>query len=113
MNSFNCIGNLGKDPELKYFDNGNRVANFSVALRGFKEDETLWLDCEAWNKTADIMADYCHKGDKIGLSGSLKAQKWTDKETGKERSKIIFNVSQLTLLGAKAENKPKDDYDAF
>ncbi|MGA1411793.1 MAG: single-stranded DNA-binding protein, partial [Prochlorotrichaceae cyanobacterium] len=47
MNTYNCIGNLGKDPEVKYFENGNRVANFSVAVRGYKEDDTLWLDCEA------------------------------------------------------------------
>jgi len=113
MNTYNCIGNLGKDPEVKYFENGNRVANFSVAVRGYKEDDTLWLDAECWNKTADIVADYCHKGDKVGLSGSLKVQKWTDRETGKERSRIIFNVSQLTLLGSKTGNKPKDDYDGF
>ena len=105
MNNYCCVGNLGKDPDVKYFENGNRVANFSVAVRGYKEEDTLWLDAECWNKTADIMADYCKKGARVGLSGSLKAQKWADKETGKERSKIVFNVSQLTLLGSKADSQ--------
>jgi single-strand DNA-binding protein len=112
MNTYNCIGNLGKDPEVKYFENGNRVSNFSVAVRGYKDD-TLWLDCEAWNKTADIMADYCKKGTKVGLTGSFKTQKWVDKETGKERSKLVLNVSQLTLLGSKSDSQTNHDYDPF
>jgi single-strand DNA-binding protein len=114
MNNYCCVGNLGKDPDIKFFENGNRVANFSLAIRGFKKEETVWLnDCEAWNKTADILSDYCKKGTKVGLTGSFKTQKWVDNVTGKERSKLILNVSQLTLLGSKSDSQTNHDDDPF
>jgi single-strand DNA-binding protein len=112
MNNFNGIGNLGRDPDIKFFENGNRVANFSIAIRGFKEDETVWIDCQSWNKTADIMADYCRKGTRVGVTGSFKSQKWVDNVTGKERSKLILNVSKLTLLGSKADSQSSSYDDA-
>ena len=111
MNNYSCIGNLGQDPEIKYLDS-SRVCKFSVAIRGYRDDDTIWLDCEAWNKTADIVSDYCKKGSQVGLSGSLKQQSWNDKETGAKRSKIIFNVDRVTLLGRKeGQVAPQSDLD--
>jgi single-strand DNA-binding protein len=74
INNVFVVGRLGKDPEIKYFDDGNNVVNISLATNGVKQDPD-WLFCEAWQKTAEIIANYCQKGSQIGFRGYLKSKK--------------------------------------
>lgn len=98
MNSISLIGRLGKDPEVKYFDDGKAVANFTLAVNGFK-DEVDWFRVEAWGKTATIVGDYCRKGREVGILGRMASQKWTDRQTGEERTGWIVKASHVDLIG--------------
>ena len=81
MNKVIIKGRLGQDPELKIFDNGNKVVNFSIATNdGNKENpKTNWHSCNAWNKTAEIIEKYFKKGDEILVEGKIDYQKSDNK----------------------------------
>lgn len=98
MNSISLIGRLGKDPEIKHFDDGNAVANFTLAVNGFK-DEVDWFRVEAWGKTATVVCDYCRKGREVGILGRMASQKWTDRQTGEERTGWVVKASHVDLIG--------------
>ena len=104
MNSVILIGNLGQDPEMKYFDSGSKVTKFSLALRGYSKKEekevTDWVSCEAWGKTAELIGEYCKKGHKLAIEGSLKTQKWEDND-GNKKSKTFVLVSRAEFLTSK------------
>lgn len=104
MNSVILIGNLGQDPEMKYFDSGSTVTKFSLALRGYNKKEekevTDWVSCEAWGKTAELIGEYCKKGHKLAIEGSLKTQKWEDSD-GNKKSKTFVLVSRVEFLTSK------------
>lgn len=104
MASFNnCTfsGNVGRDPEARYFEDGKMVANFSIAVEGRKKDETLWLTVKIWNKPAQTILDYVKKGSKIIVSGELQQETWT--KDGVEKSRMTLNCQNFTLLGSKKE----------
>lgn len=109
LNSCSFTGRAGRDPELRYTNNGNSIAQFSIAIDGYKRDEKpLWLQVTIWGKQAETAANYVHKGDMVGVSGRLEEERWTDKTSGEERSRIILNAQSLTLL----EGKPRDEQPA-
>lgn len=105
MLNITAHGNLGKDPELKEF-NDRQVANFSIAARTGK-DETTWINCQVWGKRADTVMEYMHKGDKITVCGQGKLQEYDRKDGGKGYS-LQLNVSDFTLPAKKAE--PDDEF---
>ena len=73
MNQITLIGRLTKDPELKYSQSGKAFCRFSVAVpKEFNRSETDYFDCVAWNKVAEIIADYLRKGKKIAVQGRLE-----------------------------------------
>lgn len=73
MNHITLIGRLAKDPELKYSQSGKAYCRFSVAVpREFNRDETDFLDCVAWNKTAETIAEWLNKGRRIAIQGRLE-----------------------------------------
>ena len=89
MNSIKLVGRAGHDPEVRYFESGTVVANFSLAVRGLKrDDEPEWFKLEIWGKTAQVAADYVRKGSLIGVVGRIKTERWTDRTTGEEKKKI-------------------------
>ena len=105
MNNITISGNVGQDPELRYFDDGKCVANFSVAVRRRGRDkEPDWFTCEAWNKTAQIIGDYVRKGTQISLAGRMQCDKY-EKE-GQKREKWKLVVNEMTLLGRKGDGEP-------
>lgn len=113
MNTVILIGNLGKDPEIKYFDSGACKTTFTLALSAYnsktKENETEWVNCEAWNKTAETIAEYCKKGHKLCVTGSLKTQKWED-ENGNKKSKTIVLVHRIEMLTPKNKEPQNPDF---
>lgn len=105
MNSIHLIGRAGRDPEVKYFEDGKVVANFTLAVNSYKrDDEPDWFTLEIWGKQAQLAADYVRKGSQIAVIGSAKLETWTDRTTGAERSKIKVRVDRLELLGSKRDN---------
>lgn len=108
MNKYICTGNLTRDPELKYTGSGTAVCNFGLAINekwkdsnGETQERVSFVDFVAWGRTAEVVAEYCKKGQKILVESKLEQQTWEDKETGDKRSKIVFNVQTLELLGTK------------
>lgn len=110
MNSTTLVGRAGRDPEVRFLETGTCVANLSLAVNARKSDDPpLWFNLEIWGKTAQIAADYVRKGSLIGVTGSFKEDRWTDRTTGEERTKLVVNVDRLDLLGPK----PSQDGDPF
>lgn len=109
LNTVTLVGRVGKDPEIKYFESGKSKATFTLAVsRPTKGKETDWFDLEAWEKTAEIAANYVKKGRQLAVKASLVFENWTDRETGEPRSKPIIRVERLELLGSRAENEGQE-----
>lgn len=104
VNSVSLVGRAGRDPEVRYFDSGSVVANLTLAVkRRSKDDEPDWFNLEIWGRQANVAADYVRKGSLLGIIGSLKFERWTDKATGEERSKHVIRVDRLELLGSRRD----------
>jgi single-strand DNA-binding protein len=100
INNVVISGRLTRDPEIKYTQSGKAVASISVAVnRRFKKDETDFFDCVAWEKLAELAAEYLRKGSLIGIIGSLRQDRY--EKDGQKRSKIVINIEQLEFLESK------------
>lgn len=117
MNNLSMIGNLGKDPELRYTGSGIAVVNFSIAVqRPFKnkqtnEYETDWFNCTAFRKTAELIADSFSKGSKIAFVGRVQNNNYT-KDDGTKVYRDVILVENLTFIEPKEKknNQPKNNY---
>jgi len=97
-------GRLTRNPEQR--DAGNtQVSKFSIAVNGFKNHDVSFFDCEAWGKLSEIIQQYCQKGKQIAVSGTIRIDRWEDKD-GNNRSRPIINVHDMTLLGSKDDSAP-------
>lgn len=107
LNVVNLVGRVGGEPDVKYFESGSVKCRLTLAVnRPTKDDQPDWFNLEIWGKTAQIAADYVHKGSLIGVKGSLKLDQWSDKATGAPRSTPVIIVDKLDLLGSKKDNDP-------
>ena len=104
INTINLVGRAGREPDVRYFESGSTVANFTLAVnRISRGDEPDWFNLEIWAKQAQIAADYVKKGSLIGITGSFKIDSWKDKNTGEDRFKPVVRVDRLNLLSSKKE----------
>jgi single-strand DNA-binding protein len=104
VNSVSLVGRAGRDPQANYFESGSMVAKFTLAVnRRSRDDQPDWFALEIWGKQAQVAADYVRKGSLLGITGSFKLDRWTDRTTGEERSKPVINVDRLELLGSKRD----------
>ena len=106
MNVVNLVGNLGKDPEIRSFDNGGKVAEFSLATREWAKDGnyTEWHNCKVNREgIVGVVEQYVKKGSKIAVTGRLKTRSWDQNGEKKYRTEII--VSDLEMLDSKGESK--------
>ena len=96
-----CIysGRLTRDPEMKYTPAGKAVCSFSLACNE-SDDKVNFFDCQAWEKTAEIMTEYCKKGNKILVVGRTNRQRWDDSD-GKKHVKNILNIQSFEFMGGK------------
>ena len=98
------VGRAGRDPEARYFESGSMVANLTLAVnRRSRNDEPDWFNLEIWGKQAQVAADYVRKGSLLGIIGSFKLDRWTDRSSGEERTKPVIRVDRLELLGSKRD----------
>ena len=105
INAINLVGRAGRDPEVRYFESGSIVANFTLAVnRRSRNEEPDWFNLEIWGKQAQVAADYVKKGSLLGISGSFKLDQWRDKTTGENKSKPVIRVDRLDLLGSRRDS---------
>ena len=102
INTVVVSGNLGQDPEIRYFESGNSVTTLSLAVSGYSKGEktTDWIDCKLWGKPGETVVNYCRKGSKIGVTGKLTQEKWQAAD-GSSRSKLVVVGFQVELLDPK------------
>ena len=103
-NVFVFTGRITKDLEVKEVSNGTKVLNFSLAVDNpFKKDDTSFFDIVAFNKKAETLAEYCVKGSKIAVNGSVKQERFKDKE-GNNRSTVRFTADNFEFLDNKGQS---------
>lgn len=95
LNVCSFTGRLAANPEVKTTQSGKTVARFRLAVGGFRTDETYWLDFEAWGKSAEMLAQYRHKGDTVGLTAHAAVDNW--EKDGQKHSRVKFVVDNLPL----------------
>ena len=112
VNKVILLGNIGKDPEVKFLPSGMAVANFGLATSerfkdkgGEWQDRTEWHNVVAFGKVAEIIRDYVKKGSKLYVEGSLRTSSWEDKETKQKRYKTEIVVSDVTLLSGRGDGE--------
>jgi single-strand DNA-binding protein len=110
VNKVILVGNLGKDPELKYTPQGTPVAKFTLATGdrfkdkdGNWQDRTEWHNITAWSRTAEIASEYLKKGSRVYVEGSLRTHSWDDKQSGQKKYMTEIVVNDLVLLDRRGE----------
>lgn len=106
LNKAQVIGNLGKDPETRYFQDGNAVTNISVATTekwkdkstGEAKEKTEWHKISFRGRLAEVAAEYLKQGSKVFIEGKLTTRKWQD-QSGNDRFMTEIIASQLVMLG--------------
>ena len=118
MNRVVLVGRLTRDPELRTSGNGNSFVNFTIAVnRTFAssngEREADFINCVAWRNTADFITKYTHKGNKIGVTGSLQTRTY-DAQDGTKRyvTEVVADEAELYTPKSENENKPKTEAQA-
>ncbi len=112
VNKVILLGNLGRDPELKYTPSGAAVANFTIATNetwkdkdGQKQEHTEWHRIVVWGKLAEICGEYLHKGRQVYVEGSIRTRTYKDRE-GNEKSVTEVRADNLVMIG-KGEGGPR------
>jgi single-strand DNA-binding protein len=107
VNKVILIGNLGRDPELRYTQSGQAVANFTLATterfsnrEGERQERTEWHRIVAWGRTAELCAQYLAKGRSVYIEGRLQTREWEDKE-GQKRRTTEITAHTVQFLGAR------------
>lgn len=110
VNKVILVGNLGKDPEVRYMPNGNAVANFTVATseswkdqQGQMQERTEWHNIVMYRRLAEVAGEYLKKGSKVYLEGKLQTSKWQDQQTGQDRYKTEINASEMQMLDSRGQ----------
>ncbi len=119
VNKVILVGHLGRDPELRYTQSGQPVANFTLATSesyskrdGEREERTEWHRIVAWGRLAEICAEYLSKGRQIYIEGRIQTREWEDREGEKRRTTEIV-AREMQMLGRRGEaNTSYDDSQA-
>ncbi len=114
VNKVILIGHLGKDPELRYTPGGKAVVSFSLATSdrwtgqdGQKKESTTWHKIVAWERTAEVMKEYLHKGSEVYIEGRIDNRSWDDKEGKKQyTSEVIVQNFQFVGSRSGSEKQP-------
>ncbi len=115
VNKVILIGNLGKDPELRYAPSGAAVASFSLATNeqwkdqeGNPQERTTWHNLVVWGKLAEIAAEYLKKGRKVYIEGRLQYRDYEDK-SGNKRYVTEIVVNDLVMLGSRQDGGEREE----
>ena len=119
LNRVILMGNLTRDPELRQTPSSQSVCNFGLAVNrhytdgdGQKQQDTTFVDAEAWGRTAEVIDQYLAKGAPILVEGRLKQDQWQDRESGANRSKLKVVVESFEFISSgrngNEQNPPSD-----
>lgn len=118
VNKVILVGNLGKDPEVKYLDNGVAVANFSLATtenyknkEGERVSQTEWHNIVLWRGLAEVAEKYLKKGASVYIEGKVRTRKWEDKE-GVTRYSTEILGDNMTMLGGRPPSENTAEHDS-
>jgi len=126
VNKVILVGNLGRDPEMRFMPSGDAIATLSIATTdswmdkasGQRQESTEWHRVVFFGKTAEVASQYLKKGSQVYIEGSIKTRKWQDKETGQDRFSTEIRGDRMQMLGGKSagggSSAPMDggdDYD--
>ena len=105
MNLVVASGNLTRDPEMRYTNTGKPVTSFAIAINEGSGEKrtTVFMDCEAWEKQAELVAEYCRKGRKVLITGAYSTDEWIDKKTNQKRTKAIIKCRNVEFLDRRPE----------
>lgn len=113
LNKVMLIGNLGKDPEMKYTPQGTAVTTFSMAVSRSRKspdgqliDETEWFRVVAWERLAETCNEFLRKGSKVYIEGRLQTRKWTAQD-GQERQMVEVVANEMLLLDSRQQGGPQ------
>ena len=121
INKAIIVGNLGRDPEVRYTANGSAVANITVATSeswkdkqsGERQERTEWHRVVFFGRLAEIAEEYLKKGSQVYIEGSIRTQKWQDKESGQDRYTTEIVARDMQMLGSRggdSSGASDDDY---
>lgn len=124
VNKAIIIGNLGRDPEVRYTQSGTQVTTFSVATTerwkgqdGQMQESTEWHKIVAWRRLAEICGEYLHKGSKVYIEGKIQTRKWQD-QNGNDKYTTEIIAREMKMLSPKGGGTgdsyggaPSDPYD--
>ena len=109
LNKVMIIGNLGRDPEMRYTPSGKPVTTFSVATsrtwntsEGEKREETEWFNVVAWSSLAEICKQYLTKGQQVYIEGRLQTRRWDDQE-GNKHTSIEIVANEMIILSERRD----------
>ena len=117
VNKVILVGNVGRDPEIRYTQSGTAVTNFSLATTdrfknrsGDNEERTEWHRVVAWARLAEICGEYLHKGRQVYIEGRLQTREWEDRE-GNKRTTTEVVAQNMQMLGRRGEGEsaPRGD----
>ncbi len=114
VNKVILVGNLGKDPEVRYAPSGDAIANVTLATtenwkdkNGEKQEKTEWHRVSFFGKTAEVVGQYLKKGSQVYVEGRIQTRKWTDKE-GQERYTTEIVADKMQMLGSRSGSTSMD-----
>ena len=110
LNKVMLIGNLGRDPDIRYTQGGDPVANFSIAVTekwtdksGQKQENTEWMNIVAWKRLAELCKEYLTKGSPVLIEGKLQTRKWQTRD-GEDRKTTEIVASNIVFLGSSRQS---------
>jgi len=123
VNKVILVGNLGRDPEVRYMPSGDAIATLSVATTdswmdkasGQRQETTEWHRVVFFGKTAEVASQYLKKGSQVYVEGSIRTRKWQDKETGQDRFSTEIRGDRMQMLGGRStgSSAPMDSGDDY
>lgn len=119
VNKVILVGNVGRDPEIRTFPSGDKVANVSLATtdrwrdknNGENKEATEWHRVVFSQKLAEIVEQYVRKGAQLYIEGSLRTRKWTDQASGQERYATEIRADTMQMLGTRQDGQQQANHD--
>jgi single-strand DNA-binding protein len=115
INKVILVGNVGKDPEVKYTPSGVALAKFSLATNerfkdksGEWQDRTEWHNVLAWQRLAEIVGEYVHQGTRLYIEGKLQTSNWEDRNSGEKKFRTEIVARDIVLLGSRGAGGDED-----
>jgi single-strand DNA-binding protein len=112
LNRVLLIGNLTRDPEVRYTPKGTAVADIGIAVNrvysgddGERKEEVTFVDVTLWGRQAEVAQEYLKKGRQVFIEGRLQLDTWDDKQTGQKRSRLRVVAENMQMLGSRAESE--------